>query len=86
MTQEQIEIFGRGYDEGYWQGFGDAIKLALELISRADSKYILEPHKPYLTASLQLRAKSVLQKKKMLPYAHDVIIGKAENKKAPWED
>lgn len=86
MNKEQIEIFSRGYDEGYWQGFGEAMKIALEVITHAHPKYILDPHKTALTATVKLRGKSVLQKKKMLPYAHDVITGKAEDKKAPWED
>lgn len=85
MNKEQIELFGKGHDEGYWQGFGEAMKIALEVIATAHPKYLLDPHKVVLSSTISMRGKSVLQKKKMLPYSYDVITGKAEDKKAPWE-
>lgn len=85
MTEGERQKFESGYNEGYWMGIGDAMKMALEVIKTASSNHILDSSKTYLTATLELKVKSALQKKKLLPYSYDVITGKAEDVPAPWE-
>lgn len=79
-----MELMQRGYNEGYFQAFGDCMRMVLKSIK--DKRDLLDTDKRYLSADVRLQAKQILQKKKLMPYEYDIIMGKAKDVKCPWDN
>lgn len=63
MTKEEMELIDRGFKQGFFQGFGEAMKIAIKLIETTNENRILPSDKVFLNADLKLQAKHLLQKK-----------------------
>lgn len=77
MTEEEIKLFDRGYNEGFFQA---AQYVASEILRTVESRndLLLPTHKRQLVALIKMDTKRILKKKQLVPYDYDVIIGKQE--------
>ncbi len=75
-TKEKFEAFDSGYKEGYFMAAQQVASKILRLIDQNQS-WMLEQERRYAKASIKLATKTLLQKRGIIPYTHDVITGKA---------
>lgn len=77
-TKEKSEAFSNGYEEGYFMAAQQLASKILRLIDLNQS-WMLEKERRIAKASIKLATKTLLQKRGIIPHAHDVIMGKAED-------
>lgn len=76
-NKEKFEAFDNGYKEGYFQAAQEVASVVLRLIDNHPS-WMLDPSRRVAKAEIKLATRHLLSKRGIIPYAHDVITGKAE--------
>ena len=76
MTQTEIDKFASGYNEGFMYAVQLMAGEAIRTIH--NQPRILGVDKTIVTAKIKMKAEKILQKRGLMPYSHDVLMGKAE--------
>ena len=76
--EEKNQTFECGYREGFFFAAQALASRMIRLINNHPS-WMLEPDRKQAIASLKLTTKNLLEKRGIIPFRHDVIIGKAED-------
>lgn len=77
MTQEEMQLFDRGYNEGVMYAIQLMAREALCIV--ATQLHLLEPDRAQMSARIKMQAKRLLQKRGLVPFEYDVMMGKAED-------
>lgn len=77
MTQEEIQKFETGYNEGFFFAAQAVASTVLRLIDNHPS-WMLEPDRKQAKAEIKLATKHILRKRKLIPTGYQVIMGQAE--------
>ena len=76
MTQTEIDKFASGYNEGFMYAVQLMAGEAIRTIH--NQPRILGVDKTIVTAKIKQKAATILKKRGLMPYSHDVLTGKAE--------
>jgi hypothetical protein len=76
-NKEHFEVYENGYKEGYFMAAQQVASVVLRLIDNHPS-WMLDPSRRVAKAEIKLATRHMLSKRGIIPYAHDVITGKAE--------
>lgn len=77
-NKEHFEVFENGYKEGYFMAAQQVASTVIRLINNHPS-WMLEPDRRRSIAEIKLATKHLLSRRGIIPYAHDVLMGKAED-------
>lgn len=78
MTEQEIQKYNSGYNEGFFFAAQALASRILRLIDNHPS-WMLDPERRQAIAEIKLVTKNLLRKKCLIPTSYDVITGKAEN-------
>ena len=76
MTQEEIDKFNSGYNEGFLYAVQLMAGEAIRTIH--NQPRILGVDKTIVTAKIKQKAATVLKKRGLMPYTYEVLTGKAD--------
>lgn len=76
-NKEHFEVYENGYKEGCFMAAQQVASVVLRLIDNHPS-WMLDPSRRVAKAEIKLATRHLLSKRGIIPYAHDVITGKAE--------
>ena len=78
MTNDEITKFESGYNEGFFYAAQAVASAVLRLIDN-HPRWMLDPDRRQAKAEIKLATKHILQKRGLIPYSYDVMMGKAED-------
>ncbi|MBQ9368939.1 MAG: hypothetical protein IJT83_14245 [Victivallales bacterium] len=78
MTNDEITKFESGYNEGFFYAAQAVASAVLRLIDN-HPRWMLDPDRRQAKAEIKLATKRILQKRGLIPYSYDVMMGKAED-------
>ena len=77
MTQEEIQKFETGYNEGFFFAAQAVASVVLRLIDNHPS-WMLDHNRKQAKAEIKLATKHILQKRKLIPTSYQIMMGQAE--------
>jgi hypothetical protein len=77
MTQEEMQLFDRGHNQGVFYGVQLATSEILRVLD-SHERWMLPTDRRQAYAAIKMEAERILQKRGLMPYSYDVLMGKAE--------
>lgn len=77
MTQEEMQLFDRGYNEGVMYAVQLMAREALRIV--ATQNCLLKSDRVQMSARIKMQARRLLQQRGLVPFEYDVMMGKAED-------
>lgn len=76
MTQDEIKLFNKGYNEGYMHAIQLMASECINIVNIQNT--LLNSDRKQMNAKIKMTAKHILQKRKLIPYEYDIMTSKAE--------